>query len=121
MPKLNSAYKSHSNYPTSLSVPQPIALQHLPFQFPARIARFMGERAGIIPDKRWVEMRQKDLNRLAALLSDDTYEAKGKTTFKEEFVTAGGGYILATWISPICKASVWQDFTLQVRYSTSTG
>jgi predicted flavoprotein YhiN len=33
------------------------------------------------------------LNRLAALLAHDSYEAKGKTTFKEEFVTAGGVHL----------------------------
>ncbi len=40
-----------------------------------------------------MEVRQKDINRLAGLLAHDTYEAKGKTTFKEEFVTAGGVHL----------------------------
>jgi predicted Rossmann fold flavoprotein len=73
--------------------PQSVALQNLSVSLPARLARFLGERAGFPPDKRWVEVKQKDVNRLAALLANDTYEAKGKTTFKEEFVTAGGVHL----------------------------
>jgi predicted Rossmann fold flavoprotein len=75
------------------SRPQSIALQNLSVSLPARLSRFLGERAGIHPDKRWVEVRQKDVNRLAAFLAHDTYEAKGKTTYKEEFVTAGGVHL----------------------------
>jgi predicted Rossmann fold flavoprotein len=73
--------------------PQSVALQNLSVSLPARLARFLGERAGFPPEKRWVEVKQKDVNRLAALLANDTYEAKGKTTFKEEFVTAGGVHL----------------------------
>ncbi|NBU71148.1 MAG: NAD(P)/FAD-dependent oxidoreductase [Bacteroidetes bacterium] len=73
--------------------PHAVAVQYLPFPLPTRLARFLGERAGVLPDKRWMEVRQKDINRLAGLLAHDTYEAKGKTTFKEEFVTAGGVHL----------------------------
>jgi predicted Rossmann fold flavoprotein len=69
------------------------ALAHLPFDLPARLARFLGLRAGIEPEKKWCEIRHKDLNRLASLLAHDLYEARGKTTFKEEFVTAGGVHL----------------------------
>jgi len=30
------------------------------------------------------------MNKLAEILSNDVYEMKGKTTYKEEFVTSGG-------------------------------
>ena len=35
-------------------------------------------------------MNKKELEKLVQLLSKDDYSANGKTTFKEEFVTAGG-------------------------------
>lgn len=48
------------------------------------------ERSDIHPDLRWSELGKKALNRLVNTLLHDRYEVKGKTTFKEEFVTAGG-------------------------------
>jgi len=48
------------------------------------------ERSDIHPDLRWSELGKKALNRLVNTLLNDRYEVKGKTTFKEEFVTAGG-------------------------------
>jgi predicted flavoprotein YhiN len=35
-------------------------------------------------------LRSREQNRLASLLSASTFAIRGKTTFKEEFVTAGG-------------------------------
>ena len=35
-------------------------------------------------------MGNKGTNKLVSLLSNDIYQVKGKTTFKEEFVTCGG-------------------------------
>ena len=48
------------------------------------------ERGEINPDLRWSELGKKGLNRLVNTLLNDRYEVQGKTTFKEEFVTAGG-------------------------------
>ena len=48
------------------------------------------ERSDIHPDLRWSELGKKAMNRLVNTLLNDRYEVKGKTTFKEEFVTAGG-------------------------------
>ena len=48
------------------------------------------ERSEIHPDLRWSELGKKALNRLVNTLLNDRDEVKGKTTFKEEFVTAGG-------------------------------
>ena len=35
-------------------------------------------------------MSKKDINKIINVLQNDTYTVEGKTTFKEEFVTAGG-------------------------------
>jgi predicted Rossmann fold flavoprotein len=48
------------------------------------------ERAEISPDLRWAEIGKKALNKLVNTLLNDRFEVQGKTTFKEEFVTAGG-------------------------------
>lgn len=61
-----------------------------PFQIPARLWAYFLERANIAADKVWMELPKKDLNKLINILVNDTYEVSGKTTFKEEFVTAGG-------------------------------
>ena len=45
---------------------------------------------GISPQIRWKELAGKSLNKLVTALLFDVYPVSGKTTFKEEFVTAGG-------------------------------
>jgi predicted flavoprotein YhiN len=40
--------------------------------------------------KPWAELSRKQLNKLISVLCSDNYHMKGKTTFKEEFVTCGG-------------------------------
>ena len=47
-------------------------------------------RAGIREDIRCSEVGSKQLNKLSAVLTSDTYEITGKGRFKEEFVTCGG-------------------------------
>lgn len=42
------------------------------------------------PQKRWCDLPNKELLRLAALLQKDPYTVSGKTTYKQEFVTCGG-------------------------------
>lgn len=47
-------------------------------------------KAGLRSDIRWAELGSKGLNRLVAVLTQDSYAIAGKTKFKEEFVTCGG-------------------------------
>ena len=51
---------------------------------------FLLEKVGIDPDLVWHELSKKSRNKLINVLLNDVYEVKGKTTFKEEFVTCGG-------------------------------
>jgi len=44
----------------------------------------------IIHDQRWADISNKQLENLANQLTNTIFKAYGKTTFKEEFVTAGG-------------------------------
>jgi predicted Rossmann fold flavoprotein len=51
---------------------------------------FLLSKNEIDPASRWHDLAGKSLNKLVNTLINDRYEVKGKTTFKEEFVTAGG-------------------------------
>lgn len=61
-----------------------------PFPLPKRLWEFLLAKAGIPLEKAWSDVGKKDRNRLLNLLVNDQYAVAGKTTFKEEFVTAGG-------------------------------
>ncbi len=61
-----------------------------PFPVTNRLWEFLVQRAEINPENRWNELGKKSLNKLVNTLINDRYAVSGKTTFKEEFVTAGG-------------------------------
>lgn len=63
---------------------------HNPFPMPNRLWVFLLAKNDIDPVGRWHDLAGKSLNKLVNTLINDRYEVKGKTTFKEEFVTAGG-------------------------------
>jgi predicted Rossmann fold flavoprotein len=57
---------------------------------PNRLWQFLLEQSGIGGDTRFADLTSKSENLLIKNLVDYVVEVKGKTTFKEEFVTAGG-------------------------------
>ena len=61
-------------------------MQHMP----SRLWEYHLQRAGISSDLRWADMKKDQFNRLINGLTNDQYAVKGKTTFKDEFVTCGG-------------------------------
>lgn len=61
-----------------------------PFALPQRFWEYMLTISGIKEDTRWSDLPAKEQNRLVKNLAAMELEVKGKTTFKEEFVTAGG-------------------------------
>lgn len=62
-----------------------------PFEaVPRKIWLYLLEKAGINPDQTWLSTAKKSRNKLLELLVNDVHEVRGKTTFKEEFVTCGG-------------------------------
>jgi predicted Rossmann fold flavoprotein len=63
---------------------------HPLFEIPSRLWALLCELSGISATLRWHEVSGKSRNRLTQLLLNASFEVKGKTTFKEEFVTAGG-------------------------------
>ncbi len=64
--------------------------QKNPFLLPKRFWEYLLNRNQINEEVRWGDMSASDQNKLIGSLVQDRYEIKGKTTFKEEFVTCGG-------------------------------
>ncbi|RYU81326.1 NAD(P)/FAD-dependent oxidoreductase [Hymenobacter persicinus] len=60
------------------------------FGLPQRLWRSLAELAGVGAETRWSELPAKLQNRLIELLLRMPLAVRGKTTFKEEFVTCGG-------------------------------
>lgn len=62
-----------------------------PFKdLPKRLWEKLVLSSQIKQEQRWADVSNKQLNQLADQLTNSVFEAYGKTTFKEEFVTAGG-------------------------------
>ncbi len=60
------------------------------FDIPERLWFFLLEKAELDVNSTWMDLKKKQLQKLAEILTNDIYPVKGKTTFKEEFVTCGG-------------------------------
>jgi predicted Rossmann fold flavoprotein len=61
-----------------------------PFGLPRRLWEFFLQRIGIAESVRWGDLPATSQQKLITTLIADPYHMKGKTTFKEEFVTCGG-------------------------------
>lgn len=61
-----------------------------PFGLPSRLWEFLLKISGVNEELRWADLPAKEQNKLIKNLCSQEFHAKGKTTFKEEFVTAGG-------------------------------
>lgn len=60
------------------------------FDLPKRLWQYLLQKAGIADDISWSNLPNQMSFQLAKLLCEDAFHMQGKTTFKEEFVTAGG-------------------------------
>jgi predicted Rossmann fold flavoprotein len=60
------------------------------FDIPKRLWEYLVVKAELPANKPWIELGKKQENKLVQTLVNDVYTMQGKTTFKEEFVTAGG-------------------------------
>ena len=61
-----------------------------PFSLPQRLWQYLLEESGIHQDLRWADLPAKEQNKLIKNICAQEFQVNGKTTFKEEFVTAGG-------------------------------
>lgn len=83
-------------------------LQNLkPYGLPERLWNYLLAKAELATDKKWSELGKKGVNKLTSILTYDVYQVRGKTTFKEEFVTCGGVSLESidfnTMQSRVCK------------------
>lgn len=60
------------------------------FGLPQRLSRRLCDLAEVEESRNWSELSMKTINKLVELLIRTRFHIKGKTTFKEEFVTCGG-------------------------------
>ena len=61
-----------------------------PVEIPNRLWEFILQQSNIETNTKWTDITSKQQNILAKNLTTFALQAKGKTTFKDEFVTAGG-------------------------------
>ena len=61
-----------------------------PFFLPQRLWEYLLQQSAINENVRWADLPAKQQNILIKILCMQEFHVKGKTTFKEEFVTSGG-------------------------------
>ena len=61
-----------------------------PFPLTSKLWHFLLTKYQLPLQMRWKDLQAKSINKLVQALLFDAYAVSGKTTFKEEFVTAGG-------------------------------
>jgi predicted Rossmann fold flavoprotein len=59
-------------------------------KFPNRFWEYLLTKSEIDLTKKWSEIPKKNKNKLAQTITNSVYDINGKTTYKDEFVTAGG-------------------------------
>lgn len=61
-----------------------------PFQLPLRLWQYLAAKSEITDTLRWADLPTAKMNKLIRWLVSSEFQVSGKTTYKEEFVTAGG-------------------------------
>ena len=61
-----------------------------PFDFPNRLWESLVLASGIESETKWADLSKNQLQNLSNQLTNASFQVNGKSTFKEEFVTAGG-------------------------------
>ncbi|WP_324720863.1 NAD(P)/FAD-dependent oxidoreductase [Salinimicrobium sp. HB62] len=77
------------------------------FELPKRLWQSLLQASGIDAGARWADLNRQQLESLKKELTCGTFQVHGKSTFKEEFVTAGGVELkevnFKTFESKVCK------------------
>ncbi len=61
-----------------------------PFDFPNRLWESLVFASEILDETKWADVTKKQIQNLSLQLTNGEFQVNGKSTFKEEFVTAGG-------------------------------
>lgn len=67
-----------------------IVVKKSPFDFPNRLWESLVLASEISLETKWADLSKKQLQNLTLQLTKGKFQVNGKSTFKEEFVTAGG-------------------------------
>lgn len=86
----NTEFIKEELYGIIKTKPKRLLSNYRPYQLTERHWIFLLEKCSLSSEKRWLDIGKKAINLLANVLSNDIYSVKGKTTFREEFVTCGG-------------------------------
>jgi hypothetical protein len=70
--------------------PKKTILKNVLLNLPKRLWEHFVLHSNIKEETRWGDLSKKQLNSLINKLQSNEYQVRGKTTFKEEFVTCGG-------------------------------
>jgi predicted Rossmann fold flavoprotein len=70
--------------------PKKTILKTSQFELPRRLWEQLVIASEIPDDLRWAEVNKQQLQQIASQLTEAVFTVDGKSTFKEEFVTAGG-------------------------------
>ncbi|MFD2516983.1 BaiN/RdsA family NAD(P)/FAD-dependent oxidoreductase [Salinimicrobium flavum] len=77
------------------------------FGLPKRLWQSLVTASGISEEEKWADLNKQQLENLASQLTSGIFQVHGKSTFKEEFVTAGGVELkevnFKTFESKLCK------------------
>ena len=60
------------------------------FDLPKRLWKQLVLASNILENERWADLNRQQLEALTKQLTEAIFKVTGKSTFKEEFVTAGG-------------------------------
>jgi predicted Rossmann fold flavoprotein len=75
---------------TKQSNPKKTIIKQPLFELPTRLWESLVQASGIANVTTWADVSKKQLTQVAEQLTKSTFTVNGKSTFKEEFVTAGG-------------------------------
>lgn len=88
-------------------LPKKMISKSTQFNLPKRLWRKLVEAAEIDEEQRWADVNKSKLEALSSQLTQAIFNVEGKSTFKEEFVTAGGIDLkeinFKTFESKLCK------------------
>lgn len=78
-----------------------------PYSLPSRLWLYLVEKSDLSPDRKLIEVGKKGINRLTTMLTNGEYAVKGKSAFRNEFVTCGGISLqsvdMGTMQNKVCK------------------
>lgn len=87
--------------------PKKILSNVRPYSLSERLWNYLLEKSELPLSKKWGELGKSGSNRLISILTNDVYMVKGRTQFRDEFVTCGGVNLESidfnTMQSKVCK------------------